>query len=275
VVADHLTDLVAPMPALASAADATKSLRIGTFVLNNDLRHPVLVAREAAAIDLLSDGRFELGLGAGSIRAEYDEAGLRFDRGATRVERLAEAVAIIKPLLRGERVSFPGRHYRVDGHVIGPPPAQKPHPPLLLGGNGTRLLDLAGREADIVGFTGISFQAGGARPPDLSAWAAAEVDARVRVVREAAGERFSQLELNVLVQRVIVTGNRVAAAEELATRWPQLAAADLLQSPYVLIGTLDEIAEELRERRERWGFSYYVVRDVDAFAPVVARLAGT
>ena len=113
---DHLTDRIAPMPALISAAEATKHLRVGTNVLNNDLRHPVLVAREAAAVDLLTDGRFQLGLGAGSIRSEYEQAGLAFDAGATRVERLAEAVAIIKGLLKGEQVTFAGRHYRVSGH---------------------------------------------------------------------------------------------------------------------------------------------------------------
>ena len=140
-VPDHLTDLVAPMPALISAAEATKTLRIGTNVLNNDLRHPALVAREAATVDLLTDGRFELGLGAGSIKSEYDAAGFPFDQGGIRVERLAESVTIIKSLLNGEQVTFAGRHYRVTGHTIAPLPAQKPHPPILIGGNGRRLLE--------------------------------------------------------------------------------------------------------------------------------------
>src|SRR6185312_5976381 len=123
---DHLTDRLAPMPALVSAAEATTRLRVGTNVLNNDLRHPVLVAREAATVDLLTDGRLQLGLGAGSIRAEYEQAGLRFDRGALRVERLAEAVAIVKALLAGERVDFAGKHYRVTGHKLEYLPVQKP-----------------------------------------------------------------------------------------------------------------------------------------------------
>src|SRR5712675_1476907 len=117
---DHLTDCLAPVPAMVSAASATTRLRVGTNVLNNDLRHPILVAREAAAVDLLTDGRFQLGLGAGSIRSEYDQAGLTFDTGAKRVERLAEAVTIIKELLKGELVTFAGRHYRVTGHTIAP-----------------------------------------------------------------------------------------------------------------------------------------------------------
>jgi probable F420-dependent oxidoreductase len=127
-VPDHLTNLIAPMPALVAAADATKTLRVGINVLNNDLRHPVLVAREAATVDLLTDGRLQLGLGAGSIKLEYDQAGLSFDRGATRVERLAEAVTIVKGLLSGEEVTFAGRHYRVSGHRIAPLPGCRATP---------------------------------------------------------------------------------------------------------------------------------------------------
>jgi probable F420-dependent oxidoreductase len=276
LVPDHLADLMAPFPAAVSAAEATANLRVGTNVLNNDLRHPVLVAREAATADLLTDGRFQLGLGAGSIRSEYEQAGLAVDRGATRVERLAEAVTIIKGLLKGDEVTYEGRHYRVTGHRI-PLPVQKPHPPILIGGNGPRLLSLAAREADIVGFSGITFQRGGALPPDLSSWRVSAVDGRIRLVREVAGEeRFAQLELNALVQRIIVTDDRRKAAEELTSRWPQLSADEILQSPYVLIGTVHQIIDDIQARRERWGFSYYVVQEpyLDAFAPVVARLAG-
>jgi probable F420-dependent oxidoreductase len=276
-VPDHLADLLAPLPALVSAAEATRHLRIATHVLNNDLRHPVLVAREAAAIDFLTDGRFELGLGAGSIRSEYDEAGLKFDRGAIRVDRLTEAVTVIKSLLAGEQVTFTGRHYRVSGHGISPLPVQKPHPPLLIGGNGSRLLALAAREADIVGFSGITFKRGGAVPPDLSSWRVSGVDERVRLVREAAGEdRFARLELSALVQQVVVTNERRRAAEELASRWTQLSADEILQSPYVLIGTIDQMVEDLLARRQHWDLSYYVVQEpyLDSFAPVVARLAG-
>jgi probable F420-dependent oxidoreductase len=275
-VPDHLTDLLSPLPALISAAEATTRLRVGTNVLNNDLRHPVLVAREAATIDLLTDGRFQLGLGAGSIKSEYDEVGLNFDPGVTRVERLAEAVTIIKGLLGGEEVSFAGRHYRVRGHKIAPLPVQKPHPPVLIGGNGRNLLTLAAREADIVGFSGITFREGGAAPPDLSGWRLEAIDERVRLVRDAAGDRFPSLELNALVQRVVVTEDRRAAAEELTRRWTQLSADEILASPYVLIGTIDRIVEDLAARRERWGISYCVVQEpyLDAFDPVVARLVG-
>jgi probable F420-dependent oxidoreductase len=274
-VPDHLTDLLAPMPALVSAAAATTRLRVGTNVLNNDFRHPVLVAREAATVDLLTEGRLQLGLGAGHMHSEYDQAGLSFDSGGTRVERLAEAVAIVKGLLKGEQVTFAGRHYHVTGHTIHPFPVQRPHPPLLIGGNGRRLLTLAAKEADIVGLSGITFHRGGVAP-DLSGWRMAGVDARVQLVREAAGDRYDRLELNALVQRVVVTEDRRQAGEELARRWTQLSPEEILQSPYVLIGTVDQLVEDVQARRERWGISYYVIFEpyIDAFAAVVSRLAG-
>jgi len=272
---DHLTERPAPLPALAAAATATTRLRVGTLVLNNDFRHPVLVAREAATIDALSDGRFELGLGAGYARAEYDEAGLRYDRGAVRVERLEESVAVLKRLFTGEAVSFDGRHYRVAGHTLYPRPVQQPRPPILVGGNGPRLLSLAGREADIVGFSGITFVRGGAEP-NVAAFRAAAVDERVRLVREAAGARFAELEMNVLVQRVVETADRRGAADELARRWTGLTADEILGSPFVLLGSIDEMLAQLAAQRRRWGFSYYTVFEsaLDTLAPVVERLTG-
>ena len=275
-VPDHLAEVVAPIPALVSAADATQRLRVGTTVLNNDLRHPVVLAREAATVDLLTDGRLQLGLGAGWMQSEYDQAGLRFDPGATRVERLAEAVTIIKGLLEGEQVTFAGQHYRVTGHTIHPLPVQRPHPPILIGGNARRLLTLAAREADIVGLTGITFRRGGAEP-DVAAFRAAAVDERLAIVREAAGDRFDRLELNALVQRVVVTDDRRQAAADLSARWRELSPEDILESPYVLAGTVDQMVDDLQTRRRRWGISYYVIFEpgMDAFAPVVARLTGT
>jgi probable F420-dependent oxidoreductase len=275
-VPDHLGQFFSPMPSLISAAEATTRLRVGTNVLNNDLRHPVLVAREAATIDRLTDGRLQLGLGAGHMKSEYDEAGLAYDAGATRVERLAEAVAIIKRLLQGGAVTVAGRHYRVTAHTIHPGPVQQPHPPLLIGGNGRRLLTLAAKEADIVGLSGITFREGGTRA-DVSGWTVAGVDERVRLVREAAGARYEQIEMSALVQRVVVTGQRREAAQELARRWTQLSADEILESPYVLVGTVDQIVDDLQARRRRWDISYYVTFEpyMEAFAPVVARLTGT
>jgi probable F420-dependent oxidoreductase len=274
-VPDHLTGIFAPIPALMSAAAATTRLRVGTNVLNNDFRHPVLVAREAATADLLTDGRLQVGLGAGHMKSEYDEAGLRFDAGGVRVERLAEAVTIVKSLLKGEEITFAGRYYRVTAHKIHPLPVQRPHPPILIGGNGRQLLTLAAKEADIVGLSGITFRHGGAER-DLSGWRTAGVDQRVQHVREAAGDRYELLELSALVQTVVVTDNRRQTAEELARRWTQLSPSEILESPYVLIGTIDQQVEDLQARRERWGISYYVIFEpyMEALAPVVAKLAG-
>jgi len=274
-VPDHLVAMLAPLPALAMAAAVTRRLRVGTMVLNNDFRHPVVLAREAATLDLLSDGRLELGLGAGHMKSEYDEAGIAFAQGRVRVERLAEAVVIIKRLLTGEPVTHAGQHYRVTGHTIHPRPVQQPYPPILIGGNGTRLLMLAAREADIIGFSGITFARGGVAP-EFSGFRAVDVDTRVRLVRETAGARFDQLELSALLQRVIVTDDRRAAAEELCRRWTALSVDDVLGSPFVLLGTVDEIEADLLARRGRWGLSYYVVQEpwADALTPLVARLAG-
>jgi probable F420-dependent oxidoreductase len=275
LVPDHLATMLAPIPAAVSAAAATKALRVGTNVLNNDFRHPVLVAREAATADLLTDGRFELGLGAGHMQAENDQAGLPFDRPGVRLERLAEAVTIIKGLLEGTEVTFAGQHYRVTRHTIHPGAVQRPHPPIIIGGNGPGLLTLAAKEADIVGFSGITFARGGTEP-DFSAWKPGGVDERVRLVREAARTRIDQLELSALIQRVVVTENRREAAEELTRAWKQLTAEEILEAPFTLIGTVDEMVEALQARRDRWGISYFVTFEqyLETLAPVVARLAG-
>jgi probable F420-dependent oxidoreductase len=275
LVPDHLAAMLATIPAVMSAAAATTRLRVGTNVLNNDLRHPVLLAREAATMDLLTDGRLDLGLGAGYMRIEYEQAGLRFDRGGIRVERLAEALVIIKGLLGGAEVNFAGQHYRVTGHRIHPLPVQRPHPPIVVGGNGPRLLALAAREADIVNLTGITFTRGGT-VPDMSGWRAAAIDERLRVLREVAGERFAHLLLSAQVQRVIVTDRRREAAEELRKSWKELSAEEILEAPFALIGSVDEMVESLHARRARWGLSYFVTFEpyLETLAPVVARLAG-
>jgi probable F420-dependent oxidoreductase len=272
---DHLLDCLPPLVPLASAAEATTTLRVGTFVLNNDFRHPVVLAREAAAVDLLTDGRLELGLGAGHMRSEYDEAGLPFDPPAVRVARLAESVAIVSRLLAGETVTFNGQHYQVSGHQIYPLPRQRPRPPLLIGGNGRRLLSLAAHQADIVGLSGLSHRRGGSEL-DLAGFKASAVDHRLAWLRAASGPRFDQLELNALIQQVVVTDTPRRAAAEIASRWTDLDEDDVMQTPYLLIGSLDGLAETLLARRERWGLSYYVVFEAAAepLAPLVARLAG-
>src|SRR5207245_9368747 len=191
---------------------------------------PVLLAREAATMGALREGRRQLGLGAGYRRVEYDPLGLRFDRGGIRGERLAEPVPIIKGLLSGAEVNFAGQHYRVTGHTIHPLPVQRPHPPIIIGGNGLRLLTLAASEADTVNLTGITFTRGGTSP-DMSGWKIAGVDERLRVVREAAGQPFGRLELSAQLQRLIVTEHRRAAAAQLHQSGQQLSVEDVLEAP--------------------------------------------
>jgi probable F420-dependent oxidoreductase len=274
LVADHLAEMFPPLSPLVAAADATESLRVGTFVLNNDFRHPALLAREAAAIDLLTDGRLELGLGAGHMASEYREAGLQFDAASTRIERLAESVHILKGLLAGEAVTFEGAHYQVRGHRIYPAPVQKPRPPLLIGGNGRRLLTLAGQEADIVGLTGASLRRDGTQV-DPSGFTASATAERIELVRQAAGDRFAALELNALVQRAA----EAPAAAETAARFADslgISEAEVRESPYLLLGSPEAMVEALQKHRELLGISYYVVfeHSMDAVTPVVSRLAG-
>lgn len=277
LVPDHLVpDLLDPFPSLAAAAAATTTLRVGTLVINNDLRHPVMLAREAASLDVVSGGRFELGIGAGHMASEYEQAGLTFDRGRFRVERLAESVEILRSLLAGEACTFHGEHYRVEGHRV-PEPVQRPRPPLLIGGNGRMVHELAARRADAVGFTGFTHQRGG-REVVPDSFHAEALDAQVARIRELAGERFEEIELNVLVQRVMLTGDRRGAVAELAAGegWPDVDA--VLESPYLLVGSADSMAEDLIRRRERFGVSYWAVFDRRGgldLAPVVERLAGT
>jgi probable F420-dependent oxidoreductase len=274
VVPDHFRDHLAPVPALVAAALATTRLRVGSLVFSNDFRHPAVLAKEAATIDVLSGGRFELGLGGGWLRAEYDQAGIRFDAPGTRVERLEEAVTIIKGLLAGERVTFAGRHYTIADLEGRPTPVQRPHPPIAIGGGGRRTLTLAAREASIVGLVPRARRDGSGL--DLSDLSAAATREKLEWVRSAAGERFDSLEINALIQAVAVADQRMTAADQLASRF-KVAREVVLETVYVAVGTIDEICETLRQRRERHGISYLTVfeRDMEAFAPVVARLAGT
>ena len=274
VVPDHFRDHLAPVPALTAAVLSTSRLRVGSLVFSNDFRHPAVLARDAATIDVLSGGRFELGLGAGWLRAEYDQAGIPFDAPGTRVERLEEAVTIIKGLLAGERVTFAGRHYTVADLEGRPTPVQRPHPPLAIGGGGRRTLTLAAREASIVGLVPRARRDGGGL--DLTDLSDAATREKIDWVRAAAGARFDSLELHALIQAVGVGEGRTVAADQLAARF-KVALEVVLETPYVLLGTIEQICDTLQQRRERYGISYLTVfeRDMEAFAPVVTRLAGT
>lgn len=271
---DHFDDQWGPLVSLTVAAEATERLRVGSLVFDNDYRHPVVLARELATLDLLSTGRLEIGLGAGWMRSDYEQAGLSFDEPAVRVARLAEAVRIYKSLLGSEATAFEGRYYRVRGALGLPRPVQQPHPPIIIGGGSRRVLSFAAAEADVVGVN-VSLRAGYIGPEAVEAARAERFAERVAWVRAAAGERFSSLELQCLTFVVEVGPPRREAGERLAALFGA-SAEDVLASPLVLVGTAEEVEETLLERRERYGFSYWVVHEaeLEAFAPVVARLAG-
>ena len=274
-VPDHFREQLAPVPALTAAALATTRLRVGGLVFCNDFRHPVVLAKEAATLDVVSGGRFELGLGAGWLREEYDQAGIPFDAPGTRVDRLVESLAIVKGLLAGERVTFEGRFYTITGLEGRPRPVQQPHPPIVIGGGGRRMLTLAAREASIVSLVPGARRDGGGL--DRADFAAAATRQKIAWVREAAGDRLAALELHTLIQAVVVTADRAAAADQLAARFGGIARDLVLESPYVLLGTVAEICETLRERRDQYGISYITVfdRDAELFAPIVASLTST
>lgn len=271
---DHFREQLAPVPALTAAALATTRLRVGSLVFSNDFRHPVVLAKEAATLDVLSGGRFELGLGSGWLREEYDQAGIPFDAPGTRIERMAEAVTVVKGLLTGEPVHFTGRHYTIAGLRGTPTPIQRPHPPLVIGGGGERLLSLAAREASIVSLVPRARRDGGGL--DRGDFGEAAFRQKIEWVRAAAGDRLAALELHTLIQAVVVTDRRAIAAEQLATRF-KIGPELVLESPYVLCGTVEEICETLRRRRQTHGISYVTVfdRDLEVFAPVVERLTAT
>jgi len=274
-VADHLDDQLAVVPALQAAADATSVLRLGALVLCNDYRHPVVTAKELATVDLLSDGRLEAGLGAGWMTSDYERAGIPLDRPGVRIDRLVEALDVLDALWGDGPATVHGDHYRVAGLEGLPKPVQRPRPPLLVGGGGRRVLRVAARRADIVGLN-VNLAKGVIDAEAGRDGTAARTDEKVGWVREAAGGRFADLELQVRVHLVVVTGDRAGTAAALGPAFG-LTAAEALASPHALAGSVEEICEDLLERRERWGISYVTVGldALDAMAPVVARLAGT
>jgi probable F420-dependent oxidoreductase len=259
-----------------AAAAHTQHLRIGSMVFDNDYRHPLLLAKEAATIDALSGGRFELGLGAGWLQNEYAQGGLPFEAAGTRIDRLEEAICVIKRLWSDEPLTFAGKHYRITGVDGVPKPAQRPHPPILVGGGQKRMLMLAGREADIVGVLTTSV-ATGTLVDDPAERMPEAVARKIAWIRQGAGPRFPAIELS-LIPTVIVTKERRRQTEAwvAARGWPGISVDDVRSMPSVLIGTPEEIAEDILRRRVEYGFSYYVVSDrqMEEFAPVVERLAG-
>jgi probable F420-dependent oxidoreductase len=268
-VGDHVGAEPSALVCLAAAAVATERIRLGTLVLNNDLYHPVTLAQAVATLDQLSGGRLEVGLGAGHSFTEYAAMGRPFDPPATRKERLAEAVEIIRALLDGGGpVSFHGVHYELDRAVTLAP--QQDHVPLLVGVNGRTALAHAVRHADIVAPTMLGRTREDGQHHDAR-WEASRLDTTIEWMRKEAGERWDDMQLHALVQAVVITDDRGRATTEIAERIG-LDVSDALTTPFLCVGTHAEIAEHLLACRARWGFSYYSVRDVDSFAPVLARL---
>ena len=275
-VPDFFGDQYAPLVALMAAASVTTTLRLGTMVIDNDYRHPVMLAKEAATLDCFSGGRFELGIGAGWLRTEYEQAGLPFDRAGVRIDRLEESIRVLKGLWAEEPVTFAGQHYQVTGLTGVPKPLQRPHPPLLIGGGKERMLKLAGREADIVGIL-TSDVSSGTLISDIRERMAAAVQQKIDWIRQGAGVRFEQIELS-LIPTITFTDNRRNYIETFIHQqsW-DVTVEDVLQMPSMLIGSIEEMVRDLKPRRETYGFSYYVVADdqMEAFAPVVAHLSET
>jgi probable F420-dependent oxidoreductase len=267
---DHVGVEPSALVSLAAAALGTAQIRLGTLVLNNDLHHPVPLAQELATLDHLSGGRLEVGLGAGHSFTEYAAMGRTFDPPAVRKARLGEAVEILRALLDGERVSYRGDHYRLDDAATVAPLQE--HVPLLVGVNGRRALAHAVRHADIVAPTMLGQTRSDGQHHEVR-WEAARLDETVEWMRREASGRWNAIELHALVQAVVITEDRHGAAGAIAER-VAIDAADALSTPFLCLGTHAEIADHLLDCRERWGFSYFSVRDVEAFAPVIARLHG-
>ena len=246
---DHFEDQFGPLVALTVAAEATSTLRVGSLVFGNDYRHPVVLAKEIATLDFLSEGRVEFGLGAGWMTTDYEQAGIEEDPPSVRIDRMAESLAVMKALWSTGTCTFAGKHYRIEGALGEPQPHQRPHPPIVVGGGGRRVLALAAREADIVGVNP-SLAAGVVGPEVLATTTAAAYDERLEWVRAAAGERFDRLELQCLTFVVQIVADRDEAVAGLAQAL-SVSAEHIADTPIALIGTTGQIAETLRERRAR------------------------
>jgi probable F420-dependent oxidoreductase len=278
---DHLTRQLAPIPVLTAVAMATERLRLCPLVLNNDLRHPAVLAQDLATIDVLSEGRLVIGIGAGWNESEYRSTGLAFDPPGLRIDRMLEAVAILKGLFSDGPVTFDGRFYTISGLDGQPKPVQRPHPPFLIGGTRERVLRIAAREAEIVG---IDLRQDRDSLPDAFP---VRMDERIGWIRAAAGERFEERELSVLrlLGGLTVTDRPLTVAADVARDLEMrtgltIDPRDVLASPYSLIGTVPELVAKLRDGRDRWGINSILVGWLDepslaAFAPVVEQLAGT
>jgi probable F420-dependent oxidoreductase len=277
VVPDHLIDQLSPVPAMAVVAAATERLRIGAFVLNNDLRHPAVLAQDLASLDVLSEGRLDVAIGAGWNVPEYEAIGLPFEPGGTRVERLEEAVAVLKGCFGGGEFSLRGRHYAITDYDARPKPVQRPHPPFLIGGGGARILRFAGREAQIIGLAPTTADRGPGAPPRFSLAATRQ---QLGWVREGAGDRFDELVLNVYPSSYPITltdrprAEARRAVDALRERGVELSEDEVLDSAHLFVGSVDSLVEKFERLRAELGISSFMVGEMDELLPVVERLAG-
>jgi probable F420-dependent oxidoreductase len=271
---NHPLQELAAVPAMAVAAEATTTLRVGCRVFCQDYKHPAVLAKEAATLDLLSEGRLELGIGAGWLKGEYDALGIPMDPAPVRIARLAETVAILKAHLEGGPIDFAGESFRVSGFEGAPRPVQSPRPPIMIGGGGRRVLGLAAREAEIVSFN-FDNRSGVIGPDGVRSSTAEETARKLGWVREAAGARFDDLELEIGAYFTFVGPAGDKAAAGMAGAFG-IGEDQMRAHPHALFGSVETVCDELRARRERYGISYVTVPDnaLDAFAPVVAALSG-
>jgi probable F420-dependent oxidoreductase len=265
LIRDHLVEgpfahQLAPLTALAAVAAATTRLRVGTLVLSNDSRHPAVLAKELATLDVLSGGRLEVGLGAGFLRRDYDGGGIPFDAPGDRVGRLEESLQVLKGLFGPGPLTYHGRHYRLDELDSYPKPAQVPHPPLHVAAARPRMLAIAGREADIVNLQGVS-TSGGVMSEDPAGRSPEAVAEKVDRIRSAAGERFADIELSTVLTLAVTDRPRAAAEEIARIRGWGVTAEEVLAMPAVLVGPPDHLVELLHERRSAFGLTYLVLSD--------------
>ena len=271
---DHFDDQLAPMVGLTAAACVTTTLNVGTLVLDNDYRHPVVLAKEAATLDLLSEGRFELGLGAGWMTSDYESSGIALDPPGVRVDRLAESLEVLRQLFTEGRATFHGAHYSIEGSTLTPTPFRPGGPPLVLGGGSPRVLTLAGAVADIVSVVP-SLRSGAIGQEMAKGATPASYDARMAWIAEGAAGRATPPELQCWTVFTSITEDAPSLYEQFSSLFG-LSVDEVIESPLGVAGTVSSVVEQLEARRERWGFSYLVIHEpeLEAFAPVVAALSG-
>lgn len=282
VLPDHLLEQHAPIPVLATIAAVTERLRILPFVLNTGLRHPAVLAQDLASLDVLSDGRLEIGLGAGWNRMEHDAIGLPFEPAAQRIERLAETIDVVKGCFAPGPFSYQGKFFKLHQHDGFPKPVQQPHPPLFIGGGGRRVLTLAAKHADTIGLAPRVLLGGNGMPaPEPHSMTVAAAEEKVAWIREAAGDRFDRIELNTYPSGgpLLVTANATAPAQERVDRLRRLTGVELttteiLESPHVFIGSVGELVDKIQALRAHLGVSSFMLGEIDAAIPIVEQLAG-